>query len=111
MSNLPKHKDKYLKMDAKERQRVVNQEKSILYNKILNEEITTSDLLKRDKEIRRVLHFHNMTSRDPFINNYKKGFKNYLKGDWQEAHKYFTKCLIVNPSDGPSKVLDNYIKE
>uniref|UniRef100_A0A7S3NWZ5 Guanylate cyclase domain-containing protein n=1 Tax=Euplotes crassus TaxID=5936 RepID=A0A7S3NWZ5_EUPCR len=111
VSNLPKHKDKYLKMDSKERQSEVNREKSILYNKILNEEITTSDLLKRDKEIRRVLHFHNMNSRGPFINNYRKGFKNYLKGDWQEAHKHFEKCLIINPSDGPSKVLERYIKE
>lgn len=111
ISNLPKHKDKYLKMKTKDVQRIVNQEKSVLFNKILNEEITTSDLLKKDKEIRRILHFHNMSSREPFIKNYKKGFKNYLKGNWEEAHKYFNICLIIKPNDGPSKVIDSYIRE
>jgi len=77
----------------------------------LNEEITTAELLKKDKEVRRLLHFHTMSSREPFIKNYKKGFKNYLKGNWVESNKYFQKCLLINPADGPSKVLNNFIKE
>ena len=91
ISNLPRHKDKYLRLSVKDRQKVVNQEKTKLFSKILNEEIDTTLLLQKDKEVRRLLHFHNMSSREPFIKNYKKAFKNYLKGDWEKSHEYFIK--------------------
>lgn len=90
-SNLPKHKDKYLKLSVKDRQRAVAQEKNILFSKILTEEINTATLLTRDKEVRRLLHFHKMSSREPFIKNYRKGFKNYLRGEWDKSHEYFRK--------------------
>ena len=108
-SNLPKVKDRFLKLDVKDRQKIANDEKNILFTKILNEEITTDVLLDKDKEVRRLLHFHRMSSHQPFIKNYKKGFKYYLKGDWKKAHEYFGNCMLINPVDGPSKVIDDFI--
>ena len=84
---------------------------NILFTKILNEEITTSELLDKDKEVRRLLHFHRMSSWEPFLKNYNRALKNYLKGNWIKAHEYFGRCLLINPFDGPSKVLDDYIQE
>lgn len=111
ITNLPKSKDKFITMSVKERQKVADDEKNILFAKILNEEITTTQLLEKDKEVRRMLHFHNMSSREPFIKNYKKAFNNYLKGNWDKAHEYFTKCLLINPLDGPSKCIEKYMEE
>lgn len=59
--------------------------------------------------MRRILHFHNFASREPFIKSYKKGFKNYLLGDWNKSKEYFEKCLMMDPQDGPSKTLLEYI--
>jgi hypothetical protein len=106
---LPKVKDRFLKLSVKSRQKAANAEKNILFSKILNEEITTAILLDKDKEVRRLLHFHRMSSREPFIKNYRKAFKHYVKGEWQKSHEYFSKCLLINPFDGPSKVIDDFI--
>jgi len=70
----------------------------------------TSELLTKDKEMRRILHFHNFASREPFIKSYRKGFKNYLQGNWLKSKEYFEKCLVMDPNDGPSKVLLKYIE-
>jgi len=111
VSNLPKTKDRFLKMTVKDRQKAANHEKTILFTKILNEEITTTELLNRDKEVRRLLHFHKMSSREPFIKNYNRAFNSYLKGNWEKAHENFSKWLLINPLDGPSKCLEEYIKD
>ena len=110
ITNLPKTKDRFMKMSVKERQKAANHEKQMLFNKILNEEVTTTELLEKDKEVRRLLHFHKMSSREPFLKNYNKAFNNYLKGNWEKAHEYFVKCLVMNPQDGPSKWLDSYMQ-
>lgn len=91
VSNLPKVKDRFLKLAVKDRQKIASNEKNILFSKILNEEITTSILLDKDKEVRRLLHFHKMSSREPFVKNYSRAFKNYLKGNWEKSHEYFEK--------------------
>ena len=70
----------------------------------------TSELLTKDKEMKRLLHFQTYASREPFIKSYKKGFKNYLTGDWPKCKEYLEKCLLMDPADGPSKVILNYIK-
>lgn len=108
-SNLPKVKDRFLKLAVKDRQKIANNEKNILFGKILNEEITTAVLLDKDKEVRRLLHFHRMSSRQPFIKNYNKAFRAYLKGNWKKSNEYFNKCLLISPLDGPSKVINDYI--
>uniref|UniRef100_A0A7S3J422 Uncharacterized protein n=1 Tax=Euplotes harpa TaxID=151035 RepID=A0A7S3J422_9SPIT len=111
VSNLPKTRDRFIKLEVKDRQRIANNEKNILFSKILNEEITTSELLEKDKEVRRLIHFQKMSSWEPFKKNYNRAFRSYLKGNWQKAHDYFKKCLLINPFDGPSKVLNEYILE
>lgn len=109
-ANLPKVKDKYVKMTVKERQTTVNYEKNLLLEKLMGGEVTTQDLLEADKEMRRMLHFHNYTSREPFIKSYKKAFKNYLTGNWKKSKEYFQKCLLMDASDGPSAVLLEYLE-
>lgn len=110
IANLPKIKDRYLKMTVKERQKIVNTEKNLLFHKLMNDEIETIKLLEADKEMRRMLHFHNYASREPFIKSYKKGFKHYLKGDWTKASQYFKKCLLMDVNDGPCKALNDFIE-
>jgi class 3 adenylate cyclase len=125
VGNLPKVKDKYHKMSVKERQKVVNYEKTMLFEKLLPGKrfivifldphfnvpaIETSQLLDGDKEMRRMLHFHKLSSREPFIKSYKKAFKYYLKGVWEKSKEYLQKCLMMDNNDGPSKVLLEYIE-
>ena len=100
-----------MKMDVKQRQMKVAQEKSILFEKLVNEEFETSLLLERDKEVRRMLHFNKLSSTEPFIFSFEKAMKCYIRGSWKKANKYFEKCLVMKPNDGPSLALNKYITD
>ena len=111
IENLPKSKDRFLKLDVKSWQKIVNEEKQILFSKLLNEEFDTSLLLERDKEVRRMLHFNKLASTEPFNKAYDKAIKYYTKGNWQKAAKYYDKCLVMKPADGPCKSVKQFIAE
>jgi len=88
---------------VKARQKIVGEEKQVLFDKICNDNFDTSLLLERDKEVRRMLHFNKLSSTEPFMKAYDKAIKHYHKTrNWQKAYKYFEKCLVMKPNDGPS---------
>lgn len=35
---------------------------------------------------------------------YKKGLSLYMGRNFKEAYEYFSRCLQIDPNDGPSKV-------
>ena len=78
-------------MTFKQRQKTVNKERDLLFEKLMSGEVTTKDLIEQDKEMRRMLHFHNYASREPFIKSYKKAFHHYLKGNWIKTKEYLEK--------------------
>lgn len=56
-----------------------------------------------------MLHFNKLSSTEPFNKAFDKAIKYYLKPNWQKASKYFDKCLVMKPADGPSKSLRDFI--
>jgi tetratricopeptide (TPR) repeat protein len=42
---------------------------------------------------------------------YKKGLEFYMKKEFDKASDYFSKCLEIDPDDGPSKVYLDRCKE
>jgi class 3 adenylate cyclase len=46
-----------------------------------------------------------------FYRLYKKGLKNYLDGNFDKACSIFNRCCILHPSDTPTKVLLEFLKE
>jgi len=57
-----------------------------------------------------MLHFNKLSSTEPFNKAYDKAMKHYLKKNWQKAYKYFEKCLVMKPNDGPCKANVEFIK-
>lgn len=43
-------------------------------------------------------------------NFFYQGFEKYISGNWSESNGFFTQILNVNPLDGPTTTLLNYIK-
>ncbi len=89
----------------------MSDEKNILFDKIVNEDFETSLLLERDKEVRRMLHFNKLSSTEPFNKAFDKALKHYLRRNWEKALKYFDKCLVMKPSDGPAQSIRKFITE
>ena len=109
VDNLPKQKDRFLKLNVKARQKIVSDEKNILFDKLVNEDFDTCLLLERDKEVRRMLHFNKLSSTEPFNKAFDKALKHYLKGSWVKAQKYFAKCLVMKPNDGPCLSIQKFM--
>ena len=45
-----------------------------------------------------------------FNDSWKKGIESYKSGDWKMANMYFQTCSRIDPDDGPTKILLNYIR-
>lgn len=45
-----------------------------------------------------------------FIMQYEEGYKSYISGDWPHAVDCFKKALVLNPSDGPTFTLLQYME-
>jgi len=45
-----------------------------------------------------------------FNDSWKNGIECYKSGDWKNANMYFQTCSKIDPNDGPTKILLDYIK-
>jgi len=45
-----------------------------------------------------------------FLPCFNKGFGHYIDGNWHKAKEYFQECLSMDPNDGPTANLFNYIE-
>ena len=45
-----------------------------------------------------------------FNDSWKNGIECYKSGDWKNANMYFQTCSKVDPKDGPTKILLDYIR-
>jgi hypothetical protein len=43
--------------------------------------------------------------------NYRQAYQAYFNANWQEAQNYLTQCLEINPDDGPSLALSEYMEK
>eukprot|EP00831_Metopus_contortus_P018240 TRINITY_DN17778_c0_g1_i1.p1 TRINITY_DN17778_c0_g1~~TRINITY_DN17778_c0_g1_i1.p1 ORF type:complete len:150 (-),score=45.20 TRINITY_DN17778_c0_g1_i1:39-488(-) len=47
---------------------------------------------------------------EAFTQQFEEGFQNYLDGNWNQAVENMKKALVVNPTDGPTITLLNYME-
>ena len=41
---------------------------------------------------------------------FKDAYRKYIEGDWATAEDLLAQCLVINPRDGPSIALKEYIE-
>jgi class 3 adenylate cyclase len=46
-----------------------------------------------------------------FYEKFREGFNNYISGNWEKAYKLFKDAIFLDPNDGPTKTLMNFIKK
>ena len=52
----------------------------------------------------------NINRPNEFLINFNEGFQNYIDGEWIKAKEFFHECLKLDPKDGPTKTLENFIR-
>lgn len=68
---------------------------------------TTWDIFLKDKDFIELRRHFNKT----FTKRFKQAYQKYISGDWATAEDLFSQCLKMNPHDGPTITLKNYIEE
>jgi class 3 adenylate cyclase len=46
-----------------------------------------------------------------FYEKFREGFNNYISGNWEKSYKLFKDAIFLDPNDGPTKTLMNFIKK
>ena len=68
---------------------------------------STWDLYSRDKDFKELRRHYDRV----FTKKFNEAYKKYILGDWATAEDLFAQCLKMNPNDGPTITLKNYIEE
>ena len=55
------------------------------------------------------IQLFNIKRPSEFLSKFIKGFNSYIEGNWMNAMDLFKECLILDPNDGPTKNLSNFI--
>jgi hypothetical protein len=43
--------------------------------------------------------------------NFRQAYQEYVNGNWNTSQNYLTQCLEINPDDGPSLALAEYMEK
>lgn len=78
-----------------------------MQRKIALKKKSTFEIFCKDKEFKELRKNYN---KDLTI-KFGEAYTNYIKGDWATAEDLFAQCLKINPNDGPTKTLKNYIED
>ena len=52
----------------------------------------------------------NMNRPKEFLSTFNQGIKKYIKGDWKTSGILLEKCLKLDPNDGPTKTIYEFLK-
>jgi class 3 adenylate cyclase len=97
---------KHYKLKVPDRLKMYSEKKLKLWKEM--EDIEISSVLYTKKTFRELLH----TKRPrKFYKQFKAGMATYISGNWSKSQNYFTQCQVLAPSDKPTKVLLDYMKE
>lgn len=105
ISNLPLDVEKKSPSTKKRYEKLIKMKELIHANALKNGGITnyilTSRAFKSLLTIKRP---------DNFLLVFNEAISNYIKGDWAKSGTQLTECLKMDPEDGPSKTIYNYLQ-
>ncbi len=68
---------------------------------------TTWKVFQKDKDLKELRRHYDRA----FTKKFDSAYQKYIAGDWATAEDLFSQCLKMNPKDGPTNTLKNYIEE
>jgi len=98
--------DRFKRQDNKEKKRMLDREKFVLWESLKRKAFTTMGYIKKDQDFADLRRNFNKQ----FEANWKEAYASYISGDWARAHKMFKEGQEMVPEDGPSKTLIKVIE-
>jgi len=88
--------------------RKLYEEKKEKFYKTIEEYGSIGAYMKTKSSFQELLQV-NCSNYKSFKKIFAAGIKNYIKGDWEKSKKYFNRALELNPNDGPSQTIYEYL--
>lgn len=103
----PKVKNEEVRLDLKERKKLIRQERKEIIKSYKQNNYSFSYFIKNNKSIKEILK--NKKSKI-FYQIFKEGLNAYITGNWFKAKEKFEDCIYIDSEDGPTQTLYEYIK-
>ena len=98
--------DRYKKLVMKEKKRMLDREKFVLWESLKRRAMSTISVFRNDIDFTDLRKDYNKE----FAKNWQEAYKHYIGGDWAMAHRLLKDGQAMVPSDGPSKTLIRVIE-
>jgi class 3 adenylate cyclase len=101
-------REKRRNMSMKDKRKYYNIKKSKLFSDYTSKKGSLGDVVLNKRGFKELLS----DKRRPqlFHEKFREGFNHYISGKWEDAFSKFRDALFLDPTDGPTKTLFNYIK-
>ncbi len=99
--------DDLASMPIKEKKKLRTLEKNELRRDLETGRNNTWDVYCRDEDFIELRRNYDRV----FAKKFHEAYKNYIDGDWATAEDLLNQCAKMNPRDGPTITLKNYIEE
>lgn len=103
----PQKKEKIKIIETHEEKEKILKEKKIMIESLIEEYGSISPIILEKKSYWELID----EKSEIFYDAWENAMRQYKKGKWEEAKKYFEKCLEEDSEDGPSNTLYSYIKK
>ena len=98
--------DRLIKLTNKDKKKILEREKFVVWQALKNRSMSTLSLFKNDADF---IDLRSDFSKE-FQKQFAEGYQNYKKGMWKDAKTIFEKC-VKQRNDGPSKTLLEFMEE
>ena len=100
----PQKESKILIVSNKEKRNIFSEKKAEL-QALIDEYGSVTEIILEKESFRELIKVRDTN----FTDSWTKGIDAYKGGDWKSAKMFFTTCKNIDPEDGPTKTLLNYI--
>lgn len=101
VDEIPEVTDRFKKLVMKEKKRMLDREKFVLWESLKRRAMSTIAYIRQDPDFTDLRKKYNKQ----FNANWREAYAAYIQGDWSTAHRLLKEGQEMVPNDGPTKTL------
>ena len=104
--NVTPQEEKHILIASNKEKKTIFAEKKMKLEAMIEEYGAVTPIILDKKDYRELIKYRTENFKDSWNN----GIECYKSGNWKDANMYFQTCYKMDPNDGPSKILLDYIR-
>ena len=108
LDNVKEEEYAHMGLTVAQKKVIRSKERETIKSKVMENIQSCHEIIHNDPEFIAMRTFGPL--QEEFDASFEEAFQMYVKGDWPAANGLLSKCLELNPRDGPSKTMRHYIE-